>query len=203
MKQILVVLLLVLCIPVHADDYKIVQMNTNSIKIGNSICKQGDVFSDNDNIIWTNENQAMKAMNLKTKQIRLFVAKQFMKINARSIKHYFIKNVNLSTRGELSSFSELEKMLSDTLYLYDTMPVESPVMIDSLSSYTISYFDGGKKWRNLMSTDDTFYLSRELFEVDDNMKTFNITLYFRTKGKDDYLITDKLNVVILPMQIKE
>ena len=68
MKKLLFIVLAVLCLHVHADDYKILQMNTTSIQIGKSTCKQCDTFSDNDQIVWSADNQAIKAMNLNTKQ---------------------------------------------------------------------------------------------------------------------------------------
>lgn len=203
MKKILFVLLLVLCLPVYADDYRILQMNSNSIQIGNSIRKQGDLFSDSDIIVWSNDNQAIKAMHLKTKQVKLFVAKTFKKANAKNIKQYFLKSMNLSTRGELASFDDLKEVLSDTIYILDITPIESPVIIDSHSSYVISYSDHEQKWRNLMSTEDTFYLSRELFDKTQNLQIYTLSLYYRTRGKEDYLITNELNVVILPQQVEE
>lgn len=203
MKKFLFVLLLVLCLPVYADDYKILQMNSNSIQIGNSLRKQGDLFSDNDIIVWSDDNQAIKAMHLKTKQIKLFIAKSFKKTNAKSIKQYFLKSMNLSTRGELASFDDLKEVLSDTIYIFDITPIESPVIIDSLSSYIISYYDDSKKWRNLMSTEDSFFLSRELFDNDNKLQTYTLSLYYRTRDREDYLITNELNVVILPLQVEE
>ena len=37
-------------------DYKILKMNTASIKIGNRICQPGDVFSDKSIIYWKGDN---------------------------------------------------------------------------------------------------------------------------------------------------
>lgn len=111
--------------------------------------------------------------------------------------------MNLSTRGELASFDDLKEVLSDTIYIFDITPIESPVIIDSLSSYIISYYDDSKKWRNLMSTEDSFFLSRELFDNDNKLQTYTLSLYYRTRDREDYLITNELNVVILPLQVEE
>ena len=187
-----------------ADNYKILQMNTPSVKIGNQICKTGDVFPDAEPILWSNDKQAIKAMNLKTKQIKLFAAKVFQNLEAKSIKDYYLKNNHLSTRGGINSFSDLAEELSDTIYLYDAVQLESPVKIDSLSSYLISYDNNGeKKWRTLMSTDEHFFFSRELFGADIDSNEFTITLYFRKKGLEDYLISEDIFVVLLPLNISE
>ena len=44
-----------------ADDYKILKMNTASIKIGNKTCTSGDVFSDKSVIYWKGDKQAFQA----------------------------------------------------------------------------------------------------------------------------------------------
>jgi len=185
-----------------ADNYKILQINTSSVKIGKQICKIGDVFPDAEPILWSNDKQAMKAMNLKTKQIKLFAAKVFQNMEAKSIKDYYLKNNHLSTRGGINTFSDLAEELSDTIYLYDVVQVESPVMIDSLSSYLISYVQNGeKKWRTLMSTDEHFFFSRDLFGENNDGGEYALTLYFRKKGMDDFVITANVIVVLLPLDI--
>jgi hypothetical protein len=187
-----------------ADNYKILQMNAQSVKIGNKQYKTGDVFPDSDPISWANDKQAIKAMNLNTKQIKLFAAKVFKDIEAQSIKDYFLKNSHLSTRGGIASFSDLREELSDTIYLYDTMQIESPVKLDSLSSYLISYVqDGEKKWRTLMSRDKYFFFSRELFGEDIDGGEYTLTLYFRKKGMDDFLISDDIKIVLFPLDVDE
>jgi hypothetical protein len=198
-KVVFIFTALCLSSALFADDYKILQMNTPSVKIGKQVCKTGDVFPDDSPILWSNDKQAIKAMNLKTKQIKLFAAKVFNDIKAKSIKDYFLKNNHLSTRGGMVSFSDLAEELSDTIYLYDMMQVESPVKIDSLSSYQISYeHNGVKKWRTLASTDKYFFLCRELFDDNDGQAEYTLTLYFRKKGFDDYMVSDEIVIVLLP-----
>lgn len=202
-KMALIISAMYFSITSLADNYKILQMNTPSVKIGDQICKAGDVFPDTEPVLWTNDKQAIKAMNLKTKQIKLFAAKVFHNLKAKSIKDYYLKNNHLSTRGGINTFSDLAEELSDTIYLYDVVQIESPVKLDSLSSYPISYVQNGeKKWRTLMSTDKYFFLSREMFGEDIDSNKFTVTLYFRKKGLEDYLIADII-VVILPLSINE
>ena len=200
-KAFLVLSALLLSTTLLADNYKILQMNAQSVKIGNKQYKTGDVFPDSEPISWASDKQAIKAMNLNTKQIKLFAAKVFKNIEAKSIKDYFLKNSHLSTRGGIVSFSDLREELSDTIYLYDTMQIESPVKIDSTSSYLISYVqDGEKKWRTLMSTDNYFFFTRELFGEDIDGGEYTLTLYFRKKEMDDFLISNDIEVVLLPLE---
>ena len=198
---ILSFILICFCLPIQSDNYKILQLNTNSILIGKTKCKQGDTFSDKDLIVWSSDMQAFKAMNLRTKQIKLFACRAFKNVKAKNIKEYFVKSNNLSTRGELD-FSVLAMQLSDTLYVMDYIAIHSPVTLDSISSYVISY-DEGRKWRTLMSTEKEFFINRELFNEGDYQKTYTVSLFYREKNKANYLITDKLNIVILPLKIVE
>lgn len=199
-RTVLVLSALCLCMTLLADNYKILQMNTPAVKIGNKQYKTGDVFPDTDPILWNNDKQAIKAMNLNTKQIKLFTSKVFKNTGASSIKDYYIKNSHLSTRAGMTSFSDLTEELSDTLYLYDTMQIESPIQLDNLSSYLISYHQNGeKKWRTLMSTDKHFFFNRELFDENIDGDEFTLTLYFRRKGMEDYMVTDTIVIVLLPI----
>ena len=126
-RNAVITLLIVFCssLQLFADDYKILQMNSKSIKIGKVFCSQGDIFSEDNQIFWTNDKQAMKAMNLRTKQIKVFTAKAFISNQARSVKDYYVKINHLSSGGMIS-FTDLAEELSDTLYLYDAIPIESP-----------------------------------------------------------------------------
>jgi len=201
-KAVLVLSALCLSMALLADNYKILQMNTPSVKIGDKLYKTGDVFPDSDPISWANDKQAIKAMNLNTKQIKLFAAKVFKNIEAKSIKDYFLKNSHLSTRGGVVTFSDLTEELSDTIYLYESVQIESPVKIDSISSYLISYeLNGEKVWRTLMSTDKYFYICRELFGENIDGGKYTLTLYFRKKGLEDFVITSNVIVFLLPINI--
>ncbi len=203
-KAVLVLSALCLSMTLIADNYKILQMNTQSVKIGNKQYKTGDIFPDSDPISWANDKQAIRTMNLNTKQIKLFAAKVFKDIEAKSIKDYFLKNSHLSTRGGVVTFSDLTEELSDTIYLYESVQIESPVKIDSISSYLISYeLNGEKVWRTLMSTDKYFYICRELFGENIDGGKYTLTLYFRKKGMEDFLISNDIEIVLLPLNVDE
>ena len=69
MRKFLVLLFVSICQSIYADNYKILQMNASYIQIGRHKCKQGDSFSDEDRIKWSSDKEAIKAMNLRTRQI--------------------------------------------------------------------------------------------------------------------------------------
>ena len=122
-----------------ANNYKILQMNTPSVKIGNQLCKKGDIFSDEEEIFWHNDKQAFKAQNMETKEIRLFVGQDFKSKSSKSIKYYYLKTAHLSTRGSIIALSDLAEALPDTLYLCDSITIESPVGMNSDYYYFLKY----------------------------------------------------------------
>ena len=87
MKKLIPVLLVMgFVTTMLADNYKILLMNTKTIKIGSRVYKKGDTFSDDSIIFWEKDKQALKAQNLTTKEIRLFVEPEFKAKGCKTIK---------------------------------------------------------------------------------------------------------------------
>ena len=203
-KTFLTMLAMGIALSLFADDYKILQMNTSFVKIGNKICKKGDVFSDDSIIEWSKEKQAVKAQNLQTKEIHLFVESAFKAKNSKTIKEYYLKRNHLSTRSVLI-FSELSEYLnSNTFYMLDTIRIESPIPLDSTRSYYMVY-DGCEKEEKyqLQSDNSCFFILRSQLLSCDSSKDKYVSIYFASKGvDDDYLLTDSMKIVILPLHLK-
>ena len=185
-----------------ADNYKILQMNTKTIKIGDHICKIGDVFSDDSIIHWINNKQALKAQNMVTKEIQLFVGQAFQKKQSKSIKDYYIKNNRLSARA--FGLSEMEEMLSsETFYLLDTIKMESPVPVDSTRYFYISSQDGEKDARIVLPMqNEELIIARSMFPQTEKSQEIRVSMSYTCKGIDeDYLLTDSMRIVIIPKEV--
>ena len=140
MKQIVAFLLCFFAVlSCYADKYRILQMNTETIRIGNRYCHSGDVFTDDETIFWEKSNQAMKVRNERTKEIFIFVEPDFKKKSAKSINSYYIKNNHLSTASvNMDSVSSKEG-----LYLFDKLKVNSPHKLRDGHYLVMSYsFEG-------------------------------------------------------------
>lgn len=201
MKKV-TLLLIAFCLTIllFADNYKILQMNTSPIKIGNQWCKKGDVFSDESEIVWTNAKQAFKAQNLTTKEIRLFVGQEFKSKDCKSIKDYYLTIAHLSTRGSIIALSDLSEALPDTLYLCDTITIESPVGMNSDNFYYLSYENDGKVIHKPIKYDER-NLIIEKGLLGDSIKEDQIyaSLYFKMY-KENYIVKDSLTIVIIPWE---
>ncbi len=77
MKRIIILLWLCMCIgQLSADEYKVLSVNDASLKFTNGkTIRVGDVFSDEKDIVWEKERQAVKAINMTTKKHTQFVSK--------------------------------------------------------------------------------------------------------------------------------
>lgn len=202
-KSILLLLVSCLVATMLADNYKILQMNTPSVKIGRRDCKKGDVFSEESRIIWSKSKQAIKAQNLRTKEIRLFAEPAFKKTNSKSIKEYFIKTNHLSSRA--IGLSELSEQLNETFYLLDTIFIESPIPLDNTINYYIRYQQNDSLVeKSIPSSDNQFMIVRSLFnDIDSSYQDdFNVSIILRSIDvAEDYLLTDSMMIVLLPLEI--
>lgn len=207
MKGFLKIVLIALFSPLiaSADNYKILNMNSATIKIGDRVCKTGDEFSDQEieYIQWTHDKQAIKVQNTTSKTIHLLVGQQFKNGGAKTIKDFFVKKKHLSTRG--MSLKEMENYLTDEFMLLDSISVESNELTDKQHFFVMSYKHNGKKVRKrLMGEDGEFIIDRTLF--DEELSVPEVTasiLYVNTKIRKKYLITEAMKIVLLPSSIDD
>ena len=203
MKKSILFILSALLLPLVAcaDHYKILYMNSPTIKIGDRECKTGDVFSDLEIIFWAKDKQAFKAQNTTTKAIRLFAEPDFRQNGSKTVKDYFLRKNHLSTRGAMS-LSELETYLADTFFLLDSISVETTEMTDSLHCFLMSYDNEGTVVKKeLPGTDGTFFITRSLFPpTADSTSVFTLTIsYVNKKIEEEYQLTDAMKIVLLSL----
>ena len=200
-KVVAILMFLSVSSTLWADNYKILKMNTSSIKIGKRICKTGDVFSDKSVIYWAKEKQAFRAQNLKTKEIRLFVEPEFRSKGCKTIKDYYVKINHLSTRGGMLGLDDLAEEMPDTLYLWDEFKMESPYHLDENSYFYVSYKtpDDTITNRVLKTEKNYFLIRREDFYTDGISDAVTVSLHYVDKRWDeDSIVKDSLCVILIP-----
>ena len=200
-KSIIAFLALLVTATIWADDYKILKMNTSSIKIGKRICKSGDVFSDQDKILWSADKQAIKVQNLKTKEIRLFVGNDFFTKKSTSIKDYYVKTNHLSTRGNMMTLDEFAEQLPDTLYLWEDITMELPFAPEDSSFFFIAYKDknGSDRKSMLETTDDSITVSRQSFGHEEDRDEITVSFHFHDGlYGEDSVLKDTVRIIMIP-----
>lgn len=111
---------------VFADRYKVLYVNSTGIKIETKNVTVGSVFTDKDKIVWTNDQQAMKVVNLNTNRIMILAAKALKKKNASSLYEYLTNTRHLSTRALKRRKTMEVWQIDSTLYLLDTLYISRP-----------------------------------------------------------------------------
>lgn len=200
-KSIIAFLALLVTATIWADDYKILKMNTPSIKIGKRICKSGDVFSDQDKILWSADKQAIKVQNLKTKEIRLFVGNDFFTKKSTSIKDYYVKTNHLSTRGNMMTLDEFAEQLPDTLYLWEDITMELPFAPEDSSFFFIAYKDknGSDRKSMLETADDSITVSRQSFGHEEDRDEITVSFnYHDGLYGEDSVLKDTVRIIMIP-----
>ena len=127
-KKRIVLMLAIMMIAsfVYADRYKVLYVNATGIKIDKKNVVVGNEFSDKDIIEWTDDQQAMKVVNLNTNRIVVLAAKALKKKNVSSLYDYLTSTKHLSTRDMKKKRMLEEWQLDSTLYLMDTLYISMP-----------------------------------------------------------------------------
>lgn len=205
-RKIIVLLIMGIVSTVLADNYRILLMNTKRVKIGNRSYKEGEVFSckGEPKISWTNDKQAIKVMNLNTKEIWLFTKPKTNNI-FDSIWDFFVRLNPLSTRG-IDTLEELGEELSNkTFILMDSIYIESPIPLDKTCHYYVVYKQNDKEVKKRLSTkDDCFVIDQTTISEDRNIDNISLSVYFSKEGIDeDYHLTDSMKISVIPLFLQE
>lgn len=176
-------------ISVFADDYRILFLNTKSISIGGKTLKKGDVFNDQQSIVWTNDKQAMKVQNLRSKKIRVITSKQVE--NKSSLYNYYVKTNLLSTRGN-EEYNHLDDLLDEAIYVADSVKVKSWLNTDKDNYFFVKYsVDGAEKVVKFQGNDGFVLVSRDAFGLEDtDEKDIPVSLWYHFASGEEVCIED-------------
>lgn len=196
MRKVLLLLLLCVTTTAVAEDFKILFVNTGTIRIGGKDLERGDVFSDSDKIAWTDAKQAVKVLSMTSHKQYVFVSSDFNERKLKSAKDYLVKTNRLSTRGS-GSLSSVGRQIGETLYVVDSTSVsinytpdesEFFFLLSNGSRHKLEYQDG-----NLLFSPDIWDGAQESMTVD---------LYFRHSDNEEELVIEGLSIIPLPETVQ-
>ena len=196
MRKVLLLLLLCVTTTAVAEEFKILFVNTGTIRIGGKDLERGDVFSDSDKISWTDAKQAIKVLSLTSHKQYVFVSTDFNERKLKSAKDYLVKTNRLSTRGS-GSLSSVGRQIGETLYVIDTTSVSINYTPDD-SEFFFLLSDG--KRHELEYQDGKLIFSPDLWNGVQESKT--VDLYFRHSDNEEELVIEGLNIIPLPEMIQ-
>ena len=196
MRKIVLLALLLVSASLRAEDFKILFINTGSIKIGKTTRIVGDVFSDAEKIFWKDGKQAMKVMSLDTKKQYVLVSEDFRQRKLKSAKDFIVKNNRLSTRG-IGRLSDVGGQVGDLIYWFD------PTLI------TIDYdLDEGDYFFLRVDENDLpidVVDSQLVFDSriwgDTEPRQIEVDLFFHCADGQDELVQPGIELVPLPNEV--
>lgn len=158
----MVALLMVAC-HVFADKYKVLYVNSTGIKIEKKNAAVGSIFSDKDKIVWTDDQQAMKVVNINTNRVIVLAAKALKKKKSSSLYEYLTSTKRLSTR-DLKNRNKMEEWQIDSIiYLLDTLYVRIPQNNVGNVEANMICKEGIVKVIPLPTNDNYYIITKDLF----------------------------------------
>lgn len=152
-----------------ASNYKILFLNSDRILINGKPAKIGDVFNDKAVIKWSQERQAIKAINTKTNKRYLFVAR-LSEGKELTVEQILTRNMHLSTHEDATTTDniiQLKSELEDSYDLLDTIEVSTKLKQDNSHFFLCTYQYGNTKFVKKLKCDkERLVIDKNIFWVD-------------------------------------
>ncbi|EDY96539.1 hypothetical protein BACPLE_00982 [Phocaeicola plebeius DSM 17135] len=183
------------------EQFKILFLNESPIEIGGKYCQENDIFNSKDKIVWKNDKQVMKVLNLTNQRQSILAARGFKNGKHRTISSYLTQNKRLSTRdSEALLLPQLKDYLSNTFYLIDSICVKTLVPMDYNHFFYADYhYKGEVIHKRLPITSNGFLIDFSLYIIDgDSIPPFetNVDIFYYDKLKEEVIpITNKMHIV--------
>ena len=196
MRKFFLLVLLLVSASLHAEDFKILFINTESIKIGKNTCVAGDVFSDADKIFWKDGKQAMKVLSLETKKQYVLVSEEFKQKKLKSAKDFIVKNNRLSTRG-IGYLAIVADQVGEKVYWLNPTLITIDYDLENGEYFFLKVKD---KEIRLEMEDQQLVLDDHIWG-DNNPSLTEVDLYFHYKDGDNELVNSGILIIPLPSKI--
>ena len=191
MRKLFILLAICISASAAAQDFSILFVNTGTVKIGGKELSAGDVFNQSDNIQWSNDKQAIKALSLSDNKQYIFVSEDFKERKLKSAKDYLVKTNRLSTRGS-GSLSSVTRQVGETIYVMDSTRVPISYVPDE-SEYFFLLF--GEKRHKLAHSEGNLFFDADIFNSEE---TLTADLYFHYADGEEECLIEGLCIILLP-----
>ncbi len=197
MRRLLFILALLASASMRAEDFKILFLNTENIKIGKTVRAVGDTFNDGEKIYWKDGKQAMKVISLETKKQYVLVSEDFSKRKLKSVKDFLSKSNRLSTRG-IGSLSAVKAQVGDIIYWVDPVLIAIEYEPGDGEFFFLRY-EG--KDIPLEITDGQLVLGAKIWSGAE-IASIEPDLYFHYNDGEDELVSQGILIIPLPSEIQ-
>lgn len=196
MRKLLLLSLCLVSISLSAEDFKILFINTGSIKIDKKACVAGDVFSDEGKIFWKDGKQAMKVISLDTKTQYVMVSEDFKQRKLKSAKDYLVQYHRLSTRG-VGSLSTVASLVGKKVYWFNPTLIKIDYEPEEGEYFFLTVGDEKIK----LEMDGQQLVLDERIWGEANPVPIETDLYFHFKDGEEKLVNSGIQIIPLPSEI--
>ena len=196
MRRFLLLSLLLASFTLRMEDFKILFLNTENIKIGNTIRKVGDTFSDGDKIVWKDGKQAMKVVSLETKKQYVLVSEDFKQRKIKSAKDFIIKSNRMSSRG-IGNLSSVANQVGKKIYWIDPIVINVSFEPEDEEYY---YFESESQKCILEYRAGQLIIDSSIWG-DNSPHQTTVDLYFHFADGKDELLQSEIEIVPLPNEV--
>lgn len=213
MKKLqILLLLLLLSLPMAADNYKILYMNYPQLTIDGKPAKVGTTFTDKSVIKWAKLRQAIKVINLKSKRQSMMVARDLNE-KGLSVIDILTKTRHLSTHDRYdngkpqSIYDQLESIFQSSYELMDSVHIPTTMKMDDSHYFQVEYQYGDTKLiKQLKYEGSDIILDKSLFNVDGEVlepRDLSLTIvYVDDPSRPSIFVKDNVEVFIVPVSIE-
>ena len=198
MRKFLLLTLFMVCasISISAQDFKILFLNTETIRIGEKNLAVGDCFYKSETIHWSDAKQAMEVLSLQDNYQYVFASPDFKTRKLKSAQDYLVKSNRLSTRGSGSLFS-VGRKLSDTIYAMDATMVPVDYVPDASEYFFVT--NQGKRYV-LAYDEGCIVFSPEVWA---NNGVTDVDLFYHHANGEEECIKEGIQIIPLPKELKK
>lgn len=180
----------------RAEDFKILFLNTENIKIGKTVRTVGDTFSDGEKIFWKDGKQAMKVISLESKKQYVLVSEDFKQKKVKSTKDFIVKNNRLSTRG-IGNLATVAGQVGEKVYWLNPTLITIDYEPDDDEYFFLKVRDEEIR---LEMVNQQLVLDEHIWE-ENNPSPAEVDLYFHYKDGDNELVSSGILIIPLPSEI--
>lgn len=179
-----------------ADDFKIINIDKEGIRIGETIRHKGDLFNDNEPIHWSSRVKSFKAKNLATSKLKVFSENQNGQNESKSPEKYYTNLVGLSGRNPFT-LDDLGEWLNDTFVLESQIVIPTEERIDDEHYFILILSNGDEETAcRLPVTPGRLIIDASLFE---GLETDTVQVsvdYINVAKNGAYRLTDSMMIIL-------
>lgn len=196
-----------------AANYKILYLNYPKLWIDGKPANVGDVFSSDASITWFKEKQAMKVLNLETRE-RLIWPGNPLEKKKESVLEILTRTGQLSAHGpgdneDMGSFDILENSIMQKYALLDSIfiPVPPKIEVNENNYFLASYRYGDTRISKRLGYKDGYMIiDRSIFMIEGKaLEPRDIELiidYIVTSPANSIFIKDNIQLTVIPLTLE-